>query len=540
MSPQTPSFASLGAPPAIVEVLASAGIHEPFPVQAAVLPDALAGRDLLGRAPTGSGKTLAFGIPLVARMQRGSRRRPTALVLSPTRELAEQIADELKPLAATGGHRVAAVYGGVGYGHQRRALDGGASLVVACPGRLEDLLSMGALQLDDVSAVVVDEADRMADMGFLPAVRRILDLTRADRQVMLFSATLDAPVAKLTRDYQRDPSRHEVGSAEPDMTLAEHLFWTVERTARVGEAARFVAETGPTIVFTRTRHGADRLTRQLEKFGVKAAAIHGGRSQGQRTRALAAFGDGRVGALVATDVAARGIHVDGVEGVVHFDPPEDAATYVHRSGRTARAGATGVVLSLVDPADRKSTQGMQRSLGLPVGVTAVGSGRREQPASKPARAAQPAADAKQSAAAQEPKASRPSREPKAARPSREPKATKSEREPKASRPSREPKAARPVREPKASRPPKATRPAGASKAPQGSGELTGKVSNYSGRKGFGFIKVKGRDDVFVHFSAVVGEPTEVLAKGARVTFELSDGRKGPVAVNVRPLVGARS
>ncbi len=494
MSPRTPSFASLGVPSGIVAALDRAGIHEPFPIQAAVLEDALAGRDVLGRAPTGSGKTLAFGIPLVARSAKGTRRRPTSLVLSPTRELAEQIAAELAPLAAVGGHRIASVYGGVGYGPQRRAIDGGASMLVACPGRLEDLLSMGAVDLRDVAAVVVDEADRMSDMGFLPAVRRILELTRADRQVMLFSATLEGPVAKLTRDFQHQPVRHEVGSSEPDMTLARHLFWKVEREARVAETARFVAEVGSTIVFTRTRHGADRLAKQLGRYGVDAAAIHGGRSQSQRNRALKAFGDGKVAALVATDVAARGIHVDGVEGVVHFDPPEDPATYVHRSGRTARAGASGVVLSLVDPGAKAATTSMQRSLGLPVGVGAVDTADLVAPS--------PVA---------QPSVVPPSVVPPSVVPREAPVAASREQDVEI--------------EPEPRR----------GSAPRPDGELWGKVATYSGRRGFGFIKVKGRQDVFVHVSGVLGEPAEVMVKGNRVCFELSENRRGPMAVNVRPL-----
>lgn len=490
MSPQTTTFAALGVPESIVDVLSRAGIHEPFPIQAAVLPDALAGRDVLGRAPTGSGKTLAFGIPLVVGSRAGKRRRPTSLVLSPTRELAEQITREIAPLASVCGHRVAAVYGGVGYGPQRRAIDGGASILVACPGRLEDLLSMGAVDLGDVATVVVDEADRMSDMGFLPAVRRIVGLTRTDRQVMLFSATLEGPVAKLTRDFQRDPARHEVGSTEPDMTLARHLFWDVERGSRAGEAARFVAKVGSTIVFTRTRHGADRLAKQLGRFGVEAAAIHGGRSQGQRSRALRAFGEGRVAALVATDVAARGIHVDGVEGVLHFDPPEDAATYIHRSGRTARAGASGLVLSLVDPEGRKAATSMQRSLGLPIGVDEVDPAALEAPRPSP----RPAGHADPGGASEEAPA-RGGEEACAAARSRTPQNGK-----------------------------------GADR-----GELLGKVANYSGRRGFGFIKVKGRQDIFVHVSGVVGEPADVMVKGARVTFDLSENKRGPLAVNVRPL-----
>jgi len=368
-NPTAPSFAELGVPDRLVEALAERGMTTAFEVQAATIPDALAGRDLCGRAPTGSGKTLAFGIPTMVNAPKGRPGRPTALILSPTRELADQIKDELQPLARPAGRFVHAVYGGVGYGAQVQALRRGVDVLVACPGRLEDLLQRGDVSLADVSVVVVDEADRMADMGFLPAVRRLLDRTRSDRQTLLFSATLDGDIAELTRRYQREPVRHEVGEVEPDMTAMAHHFWSIRHEDRVDHTRDAVVAAGPTIVFTRTRHGADRLCRQLAKAGIEAAAIHGGRSQGQRTRALEAFTHGHVQALIATDVAARGIHVDGVACVVHFDPPEDDKTYLHRSGRTARAGAEGVVVSFVRPDDRKGVKALQRDLGLAQGVT---------------------------------------------------------------------------------------------------------------------------------------------------------------------------
>ena len=253
-----------------------------------------------------------------------ARRAPVALILAPTRELAEQISRALSPYAAALGHKVATVYGGVGYGAQRKLLDQGAELVVACPGRLEDLMKMGALRLDQVTAVVIDEADQMADMGFLPAVRRIVGATAAQRQVLLFSATLEGPVAKLVSDFQDDPCLHEVGEKGPDITAAHHMFWLAERTDRPRHVADVAAALGSTLVFCRTRHGADRLAKQLDKFGTKAEAIHGGRSQAQRDRALEAFKRGKIGALIATDVAARGVHVDGIACVLHFDPPADA------------------------------------------------------------------------------------------------------------------------------------------------------------------------------------------------------------------------
>ncbi|MDH3756052.1 MAG: DEAD/DEAH box helicase, partial [Acidimicrobiia bacterium] len=358
----SPTFAQLGVPESICGALARRGITEPFEIQAATIADTLAGRDVCGRAPTGSGKTLAFGIPLVVGAERAQPKRPGALVLAPTRELADQIHTELKSFA--GPVRVGVVYGGVGYGPQFKALRQGVDILVACPGRLEDLIEQREVDLSAVDRVVLDEADRMADMGFMPAVRRLLDQTSNKRQTVLYSATLDGDVAKLTRDYQHNPVRHEVGEETPDIKAASHVFWNVSRTDRTGVTAEAVNAVWPAIVFCRTRHGSDRLARQLGQRGVRTAAIHGGRSQSQRTRALADFANGRVHALVATDVAARGIHVDGVASVVHFDPPEDHKTYVHRSGRTARAGEGGVVLSLVQPEQAKELRHIQRQLGL--------------------------------------------------------------------------------------------------------------------------------------------------------------------------------
>ena len=358
----TPTFADLGVPTEIADALHRRGITAPFEIQAATISDALAGRDVCGRAPTGSGKTLAFGIPLVATVERAKPKQPTALILAPTRELADQIHTELRTFA--GNVRVGVVYGGVGYGPQLKALRQGVDILVACPGRLEDLIEQGVVSLHDVAQVVLDEADRMADMGFMPAVRRILDQTLGDRQTVLFSATLDGDVAKLTRDYQRDPVRHEVGDATPDITAASHVFWTMARPDRVDVTAEAVNAVWPAIIFCRTRHGSDRLAKQLGQRGIRCAAIHGGRSQGQRTRALADFSKGKVHALVATDVAARGIHVDGVAAVIHFDPPEDHKTYVHRSGRTARAGDGGVVVSMLLGEQERDARRMQRKLDL--------------------------------------------------------------------------------------------------------------------------------------------------------------------------------
>ena len=358
------SFAALGVPDDIVERLDHAGILSPFPIQAATIPDALAGKDVLGRAPTGSGKTLAFGIPMIVRLKKARPHKPTGLILSPTRELAEQIRRELEPLAETRKRKVHSVYGGVGFGAQLKALQRGVDMLVACPGRLLDLIDQGEVDLNHVSYAVIDEADRMADMGFLPVVKRILDQTNQDRQTVLFSATLDKEVKVLTDRYQHKPVTHEVGEKKPDMTRMTHRFVRIDRTEKVGLAAHEIRSHGQTIVFCRTRHGSDRVARQLKKFGVKTGVIHGRRTQNQRDNALAAFVDGKTQALIATDVAARGIHVDGVDCVVHFDPPEDDKAYTHRSGRTARAGASGVVVSFVTSEQLKDTKKLQRQIGV--------------------------------------------------------------------------------------------------------------------------------------------------------------------------------
>jgi len=360
----SPTFFDLGVPVDICRALESRGITEPFPIQRATIEDALAGRDICGRAPTGSGKTLAFGIPLVATTPHGEPHRPRALVLAPTRELADQIALEMRRLAPRQECMIAAVYGGVSYKPQLQALRRRVDVLVACPGRLEDLISSGDVSLADVDRVVLDEADRMADMGFMPAVKRLLDRTSNDRQTLLFSATLDGDVAELTRRYQSDPVRHEVGETTPDLSTARHVFWRVPRAERTDLSARAITANWPAIVFCRTRHGADRLVKQLRQRGVDAAAIHGGRSQSQRTRALDQFASGDVQALVATDVAARGIHVEGVASVIHFDLPEDHKAYIHRSGRTARAGSSGVVISLCQPEQARDVKKMQKVLAL--------------------------------------------------------------------------------------------------------------------------------------------------------------------------------
>ena len=372
---RAPGFHDLGVPDALNRTLEHRGITAPFPIQAATLPDALAGRDVCGMAPTGSGKTLAFGLAVLSRLEaksqagRRGRRHPSALVLVPTRELAAQILNDLTPLATAIGARMVAIYGGVPYARQLSDVRKGVDVVVACPGRLSDLVDRRAVDLSHVEIVVVDEADRMADMGFLPPVRRLIDMTAGARQTLLFSATLDGPVDKLIRDYQRNPARHDVQPTSSNRGQINHHFWRVESQDRIAVTAETVSARGPALVFCRTKRGADRLSQRLAGAGLQSAAIHGDRSQGQRDRALAAFRSGRLDVLVATDVAARGIHVDAVPLVVHFDPPADHTDYVHRAGRTGRAGADGNVVSLITHEQRSKTGHLQRSLGISGPIT---------------------------------------------------------------------------------------------------------------------------------------------------------------------------
>jgi superfamily II DNA/RNA helicase len=340
-------------PTTLTAALAARGITSPRPIQARTVPDALAGRDVLGRAETGSGKTLAFGLPLLVRTATGSgrrqARRPRGLVLVPTRELADQVHDELVPLAAILGVRLLAVYGGVSLGRQVERLRRGVDIIVATPGRLLDLLGQGACSLDAVAVAVVDEADHMADMGFLPAVTSLLDRVPPGGQRLLFSATLDGQVDTLVRRYLTDPVRHTVAPTAASAARMDHQVRTVEATDKVAVAAELAGRPGRTLVFVRTKHRAARLAWQLERAGVRAGALHGNLAQPARARALAAFAAGTVPVLVATDIAARGIHVDGIDLVVHFDPPAEPKAYLHRSGRTARAGAAGTVITLVLP-----------------------------------------------------------------------------------------------------------------------------------------------------------------------------------------------
>jgi superfamily II DNA/RNA helicase len=363
----TKSWTALGVPERIVAGLLKRGIAEPFPVQAATIPESLMGLDICGKAPTGSGKTLAFGIALAVKVVKSKPGRPHGLVLVPTRELAAQVAKEVAMLCAGGGITVAAVYGGAGYGPQVKAARA-ASIVVATPGRLEDLMKRRDLDLGAVALVVIDEADRMADMGFMPAVKRIMRTIPGGRQTLLFSATLDGDVDNLIREFQRDPKKHQVAAAENGGEI-EHLFWNVNRDERTRMVSEIANHYERAIVFCRTKHGSDRLAGNLESIGVETCVIHGNRSQAQRERALEQFRRGKATVMVATDVAARGIHIDAVPVVVHFDLPEDPKDYIHRSGRTGRAGEKGVVISFVDKSIRRST--MQLTKNMPFDVVFV-------------------------------------------------------------------------------------------------------------------------------------------------------------------------
>jgi superfamily II DNA/RNA helicase/cold shock CspA family protein len=466
------SFADLGVPNDVVATLKARGIDAPFPIQAMTLADGMDGRDVSGKAHTGSGKTLAFGIPMVTRLGRAHPRRPLGLVLVPTRELASQVCGELTWLGRVRKLRVAAVYGGAGFGAQLKAMRRGTDILVACPGRLKDLIERREVDLSAVEIVVIDEADRMADMGFLPEVRRLLDQTPDTRQTLLFSATLDGAVDTLVREYQKDPVRH-VFEDDPDQaSRATHMFWRADRDVKVQLTADVIRLAGPTIVFCRTKHGTDALAKKLSRLGVRVETIHGNRSQGQRERALGAFAAGKVDALLATDVAARGIHVDDVACVLHFDPPNDEKDYTHRSGRTARAGAHGTVISLVQPDQVKGTRRMQRVLGLADGVDV------------PSRAVMATLSGDAS----------------------------------------EQRVAEVVAQ---SVPPEAHRvPAKGARSPRGT------IKFFDTKRGFGFIDHGTGNDLFVHHSNldVAGHR---LTEGQAVEFEIGEGRRGEEARKVR-------
>ena len=370
-TPAPLSFADLGVPEELLVALKERGIDSPFPVQALTIPDGLAGRDVCGQAKTGSGKTLAFGIPLVTRCQRAEPHYPTALVLVPTRELALQVDGELRWMADARGLRAVAIYGGASMEAQRSALSAGCEIVVATPGRLIDLIGRGDIFLSKVSFLVLDEADRMCDMGFMPNVEWLIRHMSKDRQTLLFSATLGSDVNTLVKHELRDPVRHTVESDSTTVEESRHFFLKVHEMDRVKVVASVVRNCERAIVFCNTKRACDRLSDDLKDAGVEARAIHGDLDQTRRNRALRQFSEGQIKVLVATDVAARGLHIDGVDIVVQFDPPDDHKTYLHRSGRTARAGESGIVVTLVLWNQVVEIGKLQKRLALNLPITEV-------------------------------------------------------------------------------------------------------------------------------------------------------------------------
>ncbi len=377
LTPSTPAttapavtFAELGLPAVLVQTLRRNGIDAPFPIQAATCRDALAGKDVLGRGPTGSGKTLAFGLPMLVTLANNAGAkpgRPRGLVLVPTRELATQIERALDELALSLGLRVASVVGGAPIKRQADRLARGVDLLIATPGRLEDLIKQRSADLSDVRITALDEADHMADMGFLPQVTKLLDRTPKDGQRLLFSATLDGDVDKLVKKYLHSPVTHSTAPPSASVsTMSHHLLFVRDKFDKRAVATEIAARDGLTIMFVRTKHGADRLAKQLRGAGVNAGAMHGGKAQNNRERTLAAFADGTTPVLVVTDVAARGIHIDGISLVVHVDPPAESKAYLHRAGRTARAGEDGVVVTLVTNDERAEVEKMTRKAGVDV------------------------------------------------------------------------------------------------------------------------------------------------------------------------------
>ncbi|WP_167514042.1 DEAD/DEAH box helicase, partial [Streptomyces griseoluteus] len=360
------TFADLGLPEGIVRKLAQNGVTTPFPIQAATIPDALAGKDILGRGRTGSGKTLSFGLPTLATLAGGrtEKKRPRAVILTPTRELAMQVADALQPYGDVLGLKMKVVCGGTSMGNQIYALERGVDVLVATPGRLRDIINRGACSLEHVQIAVLDEADQMSDLGFLPEVTELLDQVPAGGQRMLFSATMENEISTLVKRYLNDPVTHEVDSAQGNVTTMSHHILIVKPKDKAPVTAAIASRKGRTIIFVRTQLGADRIAEQLRESGVKADALHGGMTQGARTRTLADFKDGYVNALVATDVAARGIHVDGIDLVLNVDPAGDHKDYLHRSGRTARAGRSGTVVSLSLPHQRRQIFRLMEDAGV--------------------------------------------------------------------------------------------------------------------------------------------------------------------------------
>ena len=364
----TTTFAELGIADDLIAVLAAHGVEDPFPIQALTIPDGLAGSDVMGKAKTGSGKTLAFGLPIVEDLTKAKPLHPKALILVPTRELARQVTKDLRPLVAKRGFDLVTVYGGASMSDQIDALEAGVELLIATPGRLIDLMERGKARLADVTVVCIDEADQMADMGFLPQVRKIMDTVPEDHQTYMFSATLDSQVQTLVDRYLTNPINHEVESATEMVETLSHRFLKVHHLDKAKMTAALARSADRTLVFTRTKWAADDVTKKLKQLGVDAAAIHGDLPQRHRERSLARFREGKASVLVATNVAARGLHIKGVDIVVHYDPPDDPKTYLHRSGRTARAGEEGLVVTLVEWDQVNEVLGIQRRAGLNVPI----------------------------------------------------------------------------------------------------------------------------------------------------------------------------
>jgi len=362
------TFAELGIADDLIAVLAAHGVEDPFPIQALTIPDGLAGSDVMGKAKTGSGKTLAFGLPIVEDLTKAKPLHPKALILVPTRELARQVTKDLRPLVAKRGFDLVTVYGGASMSDQIDALEAGVELLIATPGRLIDLMERGKARLADVTVVCIDEADQMADMGFLPQVRKIMDTVPEDHQTYMFSATLDSQVQTLVDRYLTNPINHEVESATEMVETLSHRFLKVHHLDKAKMTAALARSANRTLVFTRTKWAADDVTKKLKQLGVDAAAIHGDLPQRHRERSLARFREGKASVLVATNVAARGLHIKGVDIVVHYDPPDDPKTYLHRSGRTARAGEEGLVVTLVEWDQVNEVLGIQRRAGLNVPI----------------------------------------------------------------------------------------------------------------------------------------------------------------------------
>ncbi|MEU9286004.1 DEAD/DEAH box helicase, partial [Streptomyces sp. NPDC048275] len=382
-APETPeiTFASLGLPEGVVRKLAQNGVTTPFPIQAATIPDALAGKDILGRGRTGSGKTLSFGLPTLAQLAGGhtEKKKPRAVILTPTRELAMQVADALQPYGDVLGLKMKVVCGGTSMGNQIYALERGVDVLVATPGRLRDIINRGACSLENTQIAVLDEADQMSDLGFLPEVTELLDQVPAGGQRMLFSATMENEISTLVKRYLTNPVTHEVDSAQGNVTTMSHHILIVKPKDKAPVTAAIASRKGRTIIFVRTQLGADRIAEQLRDAGVKADALHGGMTQGARTRTLADFKDGYVNALVATDVAARGIHVDGIDLVLNVDPAGDHKDYLHRSGRTARAGRSGTVVSLSLPHQRRQIFRLMEDAGVDAARHIINSGTAFEP-----------------------------------------------------------------------------------------------------------------------------------------------------------------